>query len=158
LRRVEEGRDGRAFFAKDGVGVVSGKKRVLRMVWTCSDYCHHQHKWRITAYLCGRAQFIAAFLWRKFSDKGQAVVQKLDRLQVIHLECGAQVAWLNVPVADGRVIGGRKSESFEFMDGSHPEPYSPTAIKCQSCGETINFFTDKVEDGKLPMRTSYAGQ
>lgn len=39
------------------------KKRKIRLHWTCSDYCHHEHRWMITAYLCGRCQyFLRVFL------------------------------------------------------------------------------------------------
>lgn len=30
--------------------------RKLRLRWTCSDRVHHSHRWRWTAWLCGRAQ------------------------------------------------------------------------------------------------------
>ena len=36
-------------------------KRSLRTAWTCSDYVHHQHRWRWTAWLCGRWQCIASY-------------------------------------------------------------------------------------------------
>ena len=36
------------------------EKRKLRFNWTCSDYVHHSHKWKWSAWLCGR--------WQKYSD------------------------------------------------------------------------------------------
>jgi hypothetical protein len=32
------------------------KKIRIRMFWTCSDFVHHEHRWRWTAWLCGRWQ------------------------------------------------------------------------------------------------------
>ena len=32
------------------------KKKKLRIVWTCSDQVHHEHRWYWTAWLCGRIQ------------------------------------------------------------------------------------------------------
>lgn len=35
-------------------------KRKLRFSWSCSDYTHHQHRYRWTAWLCGRVQAVGA--------------------------------------------------------------------------------------------------
>jgi hypothetical protein len=34
-------------------------KRRLRIRWTCSDYVSHSHRWRWSAWLCGRVQWLA---------------------------------------------------------------------------------------------------
>jgi hypothetical protein len=34
------------------------QKRKIRIVWTCSDFARHKHKWKWTATICGRIQFI----------------------------------------------------------------------------------------------------
>ena len=28
----------------------------IEIKWSCSDYCHHEHKYKWTAWLCGRIQ------------------------------------------------------------------------------------------------------
>ncbi len=33
------------------------KKRRLRIDWTCSDHAGHVHRWRWSAWLCGRMQW-----------------------------------------------------------------------------------------------------
>ena len=33
-------------------------KQKIKMVWTCSDYINHEHKYKFTAWLCGRGQDI----------------------------------------------------------------------------------------------------
>lgn len=38
------------------------RTRGLTMQWTCSDYVHHSHRFRWVAWLCGRAQLLAATL------------------------------------------------------------------------------------------------
>lgn len=38
------------------------KKRKIKIVWSCSDYCHHEHKYKWTAYLCGRVQYLISRL------------------------------------------------------------------------------------------------
>ena len=30
----------------------------VKTVWTCSDNCQHEHKYRWTAWLCGRIQYL----------------------------------------------------------------------------------------------------
>jgi hypothetical protein len=35
----------------------------LRIVWTCSDEVHHEHRWWWTAWLCGRLQYYRAAIW-----------------------------------------------------------------------------------------------
>ena len=32
------------------------KKKKIRIKYTCSDYCHHEHKYKFTAWICGRIQ------------------------------------------------------------------------------------------------------
>lgn len=40
------------------------KKRKIRIVWSCSPYFHHEHRYKWTAYLCGRLQYLCfALLW-----------------------------------------------------------------------------------------------
>jgi len=34
------------------------KKRKIRISWSCSDYVHHEHRYKWTAWLCGRIQYI----------------------------------------------------------------------------------------------------
>lgn len=34
----------------------------LKIAYTCSDHVKHQHKWKITAYLCGRIQYIQGII------------------------------------------------------------------------------------------------
>lgn len=36
-------------------------KRKINMIWTCSDYVHHQHRWRWVAILCGKIQKLMRF-------------------------------------------------------------------------------------------------
>lgn len=31
------------------------KRRLLTLCWSCSDTTHHQHRWYLTAWLCGQA-------------------------------------------------------------------------------------------------------
>lgn len=33
------------------------KKRRLQMKWTCSDFVKHSHRWKWSAWLCGRWQY-----------------------------------------------------------------------------------------------------
>jgi len=32
------------------------EKRKLKLCWTCSNYTHHEHRWKWTAWICGRTQ------------------------------------------------------------------------------------------------------
>jgi len=32
------------------------KKKKVKIKWSCSDYCHHEHRWKWSAWLCGRIQ------------------------------------------------------------------------------------------------------
>lgn len=32
------------------------KKKKIKIVWSCSDYKNHEHKYKYAAYLCGRLQ------------------------------------------------------------------------------------------------------
>ena len=47
--------------ACSGMGIVwskgeSLKKRKIKIRWTCSNYVHHEHRWKWIARLCGRIQ------------------------------------------------------------------------------------------------------
>ena len=42
------------------------KKKKIKFVWSCSDYKDHNHKYRFTAYLCGRLQYVLAMLKNVF--------------------------------------------------------------------------------------------
>ena len=33
------------------------KKRKIKLIWTCSDYVYHEHKYQFTAWACGRIQY-----------------------------------------------------------------------------------------------------
>ena len=33
-------------------------KRKLKLIWTCSDFVCHEHRWYWSAWLCGRVQYI----------------------------------------------------------------------------------------------------
>lgn len=48
------------------------KKRKLKLCWSCSDYVQHEHRYKWTAYLCGRLQLVKAnltdcfgFIWQR---------------------------------------------------------------------------------------------
>lgn len=34
----------------------------IKPIWTCSNHAHHEHRYRWTAWLCGRLQFLWACL------------------------------------------------------------------------------------------------
>ena len=34
------------------------KRQPINIYFTCSDYVHHEHRWRWTAWLCGRLQYV----------------------------------------------------------------------------------------------------
>ena len=34
------------------------KRRKIRIAWTCSDFVHHEHRYKFMAYLCGNIQYI----------------------------------------------------------------------------------------------------
>jgi hypothetical protein len=38
-------------------------KRKAVVIYTCSDFVHHQHRWRWSAWLCGRVQKYRAEMW-----------------------------------------------------------------------------------------------
>jgi hypothetical protein len=42
------------------------KKKKIKIVWSCSDHKHHEHKYKFTAYLCGRLQYVFAKLKNGF--------------------------------------------------------------------------------------------
>jgi hypothetical protein len=37
----------------------------IRFMWTCSDYIHHEHRWRWSAWLCGRLQYVSSRIWKR---------------------------------------------------------------------------------------------
>lgn len=39
-----------------GNGMTRVKK--IKFCWTCSDFIHHEHRWKWTAWLCGRVQYL----------------------------------------------------------------------------------------------------
>ena len=50
------------------------KKRKLKFAWTCSDFSHHQHRWKWIAWLCGRWQYFS------FGDRKDLAQAHLDLL------------------------------------------------------------------------------
>jgi hypothetical protein len=36
--------------------------QVTRMRWSCSDFAHHEHRWRWSAWLCGKRQWVTQIL------------------------------------------------------------------------------------------------
>lgn len=53
--------DGSTILPKDGPAIKYFeeklmKKRKIKIRWTCSNYVHHEHRWKWTARLCGRIQ------------------------------------------------------------------------------------------------------
>lgn len=34
-------------------------KHAIKIKWTCTNFVHHVHRWRFTAWLCGRKQLLA---------------------------------------------------------------------------------------------------
>lgn len=34
------------------------KKRRIRYYWSCSEFVRHEHRWKWTAWLCGRWQLL----------------------------------------------------------------------------------------------------
>lgn len=34
----------------------------LPPVWFCSDFAEHEHRWRLSAWLCGRVQYVRYLL------------------------------------------------------------------------------------------------
>ena len=41
-------------------------KRKIKPVWTCSDYVYHEHKYKLTAWLCGRIQYFKYLIINMF--------------------------------------------------------------------------------------------
>ena len=37
-------------------GSASRQKQRIRIVWTCSDYVYHEHRYKWTAWVCGVMQ------------------------------------------------------------------------------------------------------
>lgn len=42
------------------------EKRKIKIHYSCSNYKHHDHKYKFTAYLCGRLQYVLAKLKNDF--------------------------------------------------------------------------------------------
>jgi hypothetical protein len=40
-------------------------KRKLKRAWTCSDFTHHEHRWKWSASLCGMVQHVTAWFLRR---------------------------------------------------------------------------------------------
>lgn len=40
----------------------------IKIIWTCSNFVHHEHKFKLTAWLCGRFQYLK-FKWDVFVIK-----------------------------------------------------------------------------------------
>ncbi len=38
------------------------KKKKFRLHWTCSDFKHHYHRYKLAADLCGRIQYYCAVI------------------------------------------------------------------------------------------------
>lgn len=38
-------------------------KKKIRIRWTCSNRAHHEHRWKWTAWLCGRIQRFWPLTW-----------------------------------------------------------------------------------------------
>lgn len=52
------------------------QQRVVRRLairWTCSDYANHNHRWKWTAWLCGRLQMVWPVGWYECSLCGHKV-------------------------------------------------------------------------------------
>ena len=47
------------------------KKRKIKFIWTCSDYMKHEHKYKFTAWLCGRFQYCMTKIKKLFKQKKQ---------------------------------------------------------------------------------------
>ena len=47
-------------------------KRVIRWRWTCSNFVKHEHRWYLTAWLCGRWQYAKALVHdRQITEQGE---------------------------------------------------------------------------------------
>ena len=38
--------------------LLPGRRTKLAFIWTCSDFVYHEHRWKFTAWICGRAQLL----------------------------------------------------------------------------------------------------
>lgn len=38
------------------------KKKKIRFIWTCSNFVRHEHRWKWSAWICGRCQYFRARL------------------------------------------------------------------------------------------------
>lgn len=53
------------YIQKDGICSIEGNKiekinkpmRKIKYVWTCNNFVHHQHRWKWSAWICGRIQY-----------------------------------------------------------------------------------------------------
>ena len=56
-------------------------KRKIKIRYSCSDFSHHEHRYRITAYICGRLQYWLASMeeaklhriWKRDIEKSEAM-------------------------------------------------------------------------------------
>ena len=65
----------------------------LRLKWTCSDRLCHHHRWRWSAWLCGRIQRVLGIEWlsihyRTARDYGNS--RWLSRVKAVRI-------WLGIP-------------------------------------------------------------
>ena len=68
------------------------KKKKIKIVWSCNDHKHHEHKYKFTAYLCGRLQYVFARLKNGFcvssvvrSDATTGWIKVSERLPEINI-------------------------------------------------------------------------
>ena len=43
------------------------KKKKIKIVYSCSDFAKHEHRYYFTAWICGRVQKFIAYIKRKLS-------------------------------------------------------------------------------------------
>ncbi len=51
------------------------KKRKLRLCWSCSDFVHHEHRYKITAWICSQTQR----LWKWLKEEDKAVTKYMSQ-------------------------------------------------------------------------------
>lgn len=37
---------------------MGGQMKKIKIVWTCSDFLHHEHRYKFTAWICGKIQIL----------------------------------------------------------------------------------------------------
>jgi hypothetical protein len=45
------------------------KRKKLKIIWTCSDFVHHEHRYKWIAWLCGKWQKGIWLLRKEYSGK-----------------------------------------------------------------------------------------